>query len=153
TSSSSSSRAATSNRARSSPPTVRSSSGTRCSPTLPASSPSSIASFIMPRSTDSMGTPTGARRRKSALLLGLPSGGGPSHDPTIRSLYLVTIPDRWTPEQPLAVVEFIGDSRQAVGALYGWRPSPWWPRASSTYRCRLSPTILCAVRFHKYVAS
>src|SRR5262249_14527100 len=70
-----------------------------------------------------------------------------------RSLYLVTIPDRWTPEQPLAVVEFIGDSRQAVGALYAWRPSPWWPRASSTYRCRLSPTILCAVRFHKYVAS
>jgi hypothetical protein len=40
-------------------------------------------------------------------------------DPTIRSQCPITIPDRWTPEQALAVVEFIGDLRQAIWAHYG----------------------------------
>ena len=37
-------------------------------------------------------------------------------EPTIRSLFPFTIPDRWTPEQALAVVEFIGDLREAIWA-------------------------------------
>jgi len=39
-------------------------------------------------------------------------------DPTYRSLFSVTAPDRWTPEQALAVVEFIGDLREAIWAHY-----------------------------------
>ena len=37
---------------------------------------------------------------------------------TIRSLFTFTIPDRWTPEQALAIVEFIGDLREAIWAHY-----------------------------------
>ena len=35
-----------------------------------------------------------------------------------RSLFPFTIPDRWTPEQAFAVVEFIGDLREAIWAHY-----------------------------------
>jgi hypothetical protein len=36
--------------------------------------------------------------------------------PTIRSLFTFTIPDYWTPDQALAIVEFIGDLREAIWA-------------------------------------
>ncbi len=32
----------------------------------------------------------------------------------IRSVFPITIPDHWTPEQVLAVVEFLGNLRQAL---------------------------------------
>ena len=38
-------------------------------------------------------------------------------------------------------------------AKWGWRPSPWWAKASSAPRCRLSLTVQCAVWFRKYLAS
>ena len=34
--------------------------------------------------------------------------------PNVQSLFTFTIPDRWTPEQALAIVEFIGDLREAI---------------------------------------
>jgi hypothetical protein len=40
-------------------------------------------------------------------------------DPTFRSLFSVTVPDHWTPDQVLAVVEFIGDLRQTIWVHYG----------------------------------
>jgi hypothetical protein len=40
-------------------------------------------------------------------------------EPTIRSLFTFKIPDYWTPEQALAIVEFIGDLREAIWAHYG----------------------------------
>ena len=40
-------------------------------------------------------------------------------EPTFRSLFTFTIPDYWTPEQGLAIVEFIGDLREAIWAHYG----------------------------------
>jgi hypothetical protein len=39
--------------------------------------------------------------------------------PTFRSLFTFQIPDYWTPEQALAVVEFIGDLREAIWGHYG----------------------------------
>jgi hypothetical protein len=36
-----------------------------------------------------------------------------------RSLFTFKIPDYWTPEQALAIVEFIGDLREAIWGLYG----------------------------------
>lgn len=41
-------------------------------------------------------------------------------EPMIRSLFTTfKIPDDWTPDQALAVVEFIGDLREAIWAHYG----------------------------------
>jgi hypothetical protein len=37
----------------------------------------------------------------------------------VQSLFTFTIPDYWTPEQALAVFEFIGDLREAIWAHYG----------------------------------
>jgi len=39
-------------------------------------------------------------------------------EPTIRSLFTFKIPDCWTPDQALAIVEFIGDLREAIWAHY-----------------------------------
>jgi hypothetical protein len=39
--------------------------------------------------------------------------------PNVQSLFTFTIPDYWTAEQALAVVEFIGDVREAIWAHYG----------------------------------
>ena len=40
-------------------------------------------------------------------------------EPTFRSLFTFQIPDYWTPEQALAVVEFIGHLREAIWGHYG----------------------------------
>ena len=39
--------------------------------------------------------------------------------PTVKSRFTVVLPDSWTPEQALAVVEFIGDLREAIWGHYG----------------------------------
>jgi hypothetical protein len=39
-------------------------------------------------------------------------------EPTIRSLFTFKIPDYWTPDQAFAIVEFIGDLREAIWAHY-----------------------------------
>ena len=39
-------------------------------------------------------------------------------NPTVRSLFTVAIPDYWTPEQALAIVEFIDDLRHAIWDNY-----------------------------------
>jgi hypothetical protein len=40
-------------------------------------------------------------------------------EPTFKSRFIYHLPDYWTPEQALAVVEFIGDLREAIWAHYG----------------------------------
>jgi hypothetical protein len=40
-------------------------------------------------------------------------------EPTFKSRFIYHLPDYWTPEQVLAVVEFIGDLREAIWAHYG----------------------------------
>jgi hypothetical protein len=40
-------------------------------------------------------------------------------EPTCKSRFIYHLPDYWTPEQALAVVEFIGDLREAIWAHYG----------------------------------
>lgn len=40
-------------------------------------------------------------------------------EPAFRSLFTFTIPDYWTPDQALAVAEFIGDLREAIWVHYG----------------------------------
>jgi len=39
--------------------------------------------------------------------------------PTVNSRFTFVLPDSWTPEQALAVVEFIGDLREAIWGHYG----------------------------------
>jgi hypothetical protein len=39
-------------------------------------------------------------------------------DPTLQSLFTVAIPDYWTPEQALAIVEFIDNLHDAIWANY-----------------------------------
>jgi hypothetical protein len=39
-------------------------------------------------------------------------------EPTCKSRFIYHLPDYWTPEQALAVVEFIGDLREAIWAHY-----------------------------------
>jgi hypothetical protein len=38
--------------------------------------------------------------------------------PTFKSRFTFFLPDYWTPEQALAVVEFIGDLREAIWGHY-----------------------------------
>jgi hypothetical protein len=38
--------------------------------------------------------------------------------PTVKSRFIYHLPDYWTPEQALAVVEFIGDLREAIWGHY-----------------------------------
>jgi hypothetical protein len=40
-------------------------------------------------------------------------------EPTFKSRFIYHLPDYWTPEQALAIVEFIGDLREAIWAHYG----------------------------------
>ena len=39
--------------------------------------------------------------------------------PTVNSRFTFVLPDAWTPEQALAVAEFIGDLREAIWGHYG----------------------------------
>jgi len=39
-------------------------------------------------------------------------------EPTFKSRFIFRLPDYWTPEEALAVVEFIGDLREAIWAHY-----------------------------------
>ena len=39
--------------------------------------------------------------------------------PTVKSRFTFVLPDSWTPEQALAVAEFIGDLREAIWGHYG----------------------------------
>jgi len=39
--------------------------------------------------------------------------------PTFKSRFTLALPDYWTPDQALAVVEFIGDLREAIWGHYG----------------------------------
>jgi hypothetical protein len=40
-------------------------------------------------------------------------------EPTFKSRFIYHLPDYWTPDQALAIVEFIGDLREAIFAHYG----------------------------------
>ena len=40
-------------------------------------------------------------------------------EPTFKSRFIYHLPDYWTPEQALAIVQFIGDLREAIFAHYG----------------------------------
>src|SRR5580693_9790838 len=74
--------AATSARARSSPPIGRSPNGARSSPTPPASSPSWTASSTTPRSWPSRASPTASRKHRNDPSCVPRSAGEPSHDQT-----------------------------------------------------------------------
>jgi len=39
--------------------------------------------------------------------------------PTFKSRFIYHLPDYWTPDQALAVVEFIGNLREAIWGHYG----------------------------------
>ena len=39
--------------------------------------------------------------------------------PTFKSRFIYHLPDYWTPEQALAIVEFIDDLREAICGHYG----------------------------------
>lgn len=39
-------------------------------------------------------------------------------EPTFKSRFIYHLPDYWTPEQALAVVEFLGDLRETIFAHY-----------------------------------